>query len=114
VTSLLGPPRNINDDPMAPSGPITSAGAYLYAGLGVDASRLGRFAKADGTWTVVAGSGGLGTRDEAGSKAWFWTVRGIASDGTGLWVDDAYRVLKLTPTSPLPATQQPRFSQSLS
>jgi hypothetical protein len=69
------------------NGQLISAGLYLYA---PSVGNLGvlRLTKKTGAWGLVAG-GLAGDLDGPQSSASFGAVRGIASDGTNLWVTDA-------------------------
>jgi hypothetical protein len=86
---------------------LAIAGTYLYAtwtGTGVR-----RISTADGTWLNVAGAGlsAMGYVDGTGSDSWFSAIRGMAWDGTNLWIADSgnHRFRKGAPGDPLPAAQ---------
>jgi hypothetical protein len=78
------------------TGPLESAGDYLYA-TGYVASTVRRISKATGAWADIAGPGGYttGYEDGAGSDARFAQITTIASDGHGLWVGDSGTNLRL-------------------
>jgi hypothetical protein len=76
-----------------PPSALLSAGDYLYAaprghapGYG---STLIRIDKATGVWKPVAGVDAAGHVDGVELDAWFGGIRGIASDGTRLYVADS-------------------------
>jgi RHS repeat-associated protein len=93
------------NDPVLNASFVTSAGSYLYGSSTNGAVR--RYAKADGSWRDIAGAGTQGTADGVGTDAWFSNgVRGVASDGTNLYVvDGGFRLRKMTATNPLPSSQ---------
>ncbi|HEV2368612.1 MAG TPA: hypothetical protein VGR90_01975, partial [Acidimicrobiales bacterium] len=64
-------------------------------------------AKADGSVVIVAGSGSAGYQDGNTLNAWFNSVRGLASDGTNVWVSDytSYRIRQIVAGSGLPSGQ---------
>lgn len=68
---------------------IESVGSDLYVGAvipgGGDGPILRRVSKADGSWSVLAGSG-TGYLDGTGTDAWFATISDLASDGTNIYV----------------------------
>jgi hypothetical protein len=94
---------------------LDSAGAYLYGSSGDPAASGGsntglrRYEKATGAWVEVAGNPAPGYADGTGTDAWFGNLRGIASDGTALWLADAdnKRIRRVVDGTPLSASQSP-------
>ena len=70
---------------------LASAGDYLYAArhenLGYGFIR--RYRKSDGSRVDPAGTSFASYADGTGTDAWFADIRGIATDGTTLWIADS-------------------------
>ncbi|HVF76207.1 MAG TPA: RHS repeat-associated core domain-containing protein [Acidimicrobiales bacterium] len=79
---------------------ITSAGAFVYV-TASNQHRVVRIAKANGAWAAVAGNTSNGAyADGVEFDAWFNQPKGIASDGTALFVmDENRRLRKLVPAA---------------
>lgn len=94
---------------------VASAGGFIYAGFS-GGNGLARIAKDTGEWINVAGNSAAGYLDGTGSEAWFSSLKGIASDGTNLWIADGLnrRLRKATPGTVLPSAQPPAFTTTLS
>ena len=82
------------------------AGSYSYVFNAAD-SQLFRVDLANGFTTLSIAGAGQGLSDGTGTDAWFSYVRGLASDGTNLWVVDSSGLRELSPGTPLSQAQQP-------
>lgn len=91
---------------------LESAGSWLYA-AGANGTLLLRVQKSTGAWGVAAGTGTAGRLDAAGTDAWLEGVTAVASDGDSLWLADQFRVRRAVDAAPLPSTQDPAASQTL-
>jgi Concanavalin A-like lectin/glucanases superfamily len=94
-------------DPMLGFSNLQSAGDFIYtgaAGPGGSVGYLRRYAKSDGSWVNVAGSGSRGQADGTGADAWFNTISDVTSDGTNLYVVDGH-LRKVTAAAALPVVQ---------
>jgi len=84
---------------------LASSGNYFYS---TSPTLVRRHAKSDATWIGVARTRNQGLADGIGTDAWFSNIKGIASDGTNLWISDSgsnLRLRKAVAASALPASQ---------
>ncbi|HET9656715.1 MAG TPA: hypothetical protein VFP72_15285, partial [Kineosporiaceae bacterium] len=107
-------PTTASSEPALYSGPLVSAGDYLYAvassSVKPATAAVLRIRKSDGAWTRIAGSDASGYIDGIGSQAWFNGIGGLDSDGTNLWAADLNRIRKISPATPLGNTQPPGWT----
>lgn len=91
---------------------IADAGSYVFVSWG---GTIRRYAKADGSFVDVAGTGGFdsGIFDGTGTDAWLGSVTALTWDGAGLWVSDRNLVRRVVDGTALPSELSPLATVSV-